>query len=409
MNAMERRNDDRIGCGPMTLALPAIVLILACGITEVKNETNLTPVLEELDFPNRTVCCVTGFEYPSDCDWVADRNPDESKCSLVVLVDAVPRLRVPVGDGYEVSRDYADHRFLGGGLYTYFCKDGVAVVRRNGAPLFRYEADEVLVDMFLKGGDLHILAHKTSGGGFSYRKNGELVLEKLTGETFGRFWEDGDRVCFSFRQPVTTSDEISSRYYVVYDSDVLHVPYDSDVFQIWDIMSHGGHPCSLVTSENDTRPYLLKGGQRKSIGIPKDASMLSGNLFSAENKVGVECTYLYSDGMCESGIWVEGSEYMRFETDRSISSLCYRDGSTYCVVNPDEDAGLIYSAGEFYTMPENYQCMGFQPAAVNQGELYVALSSRTGERPLIWHEGQVDTLRMNGYVCSVSFVEAEDD
>ena len=404
---MERRCDDRMGCGPMTLALPVIVLMLACGITEIKKETNQNPVQEELTFPIGKVCCITGFEYPSGYDWTADHDHKQTKCSLVVFVDAVPRLRVPVGDGYEVSRDHDDHRFLGGALYTYFCKDGVAVIRRNGSPLYRYEADEVLVDMCLKGKDLYTLSHKSSGGGFSYRKNGNLLLEKLSGETFGRFWEDGDSLCFSFAQPLATSDEIVSRHYVVYDSNVVHVPYESDVSQVWDIISQKGVPCSLVSSEETGLTYLLKGVQPKSVGIPKSASMLSGSLFSAEKKIGVECSYTYSDGACESGIWVEGSEYMRFETDRSISFLCYESGKIYCVVNPDEEQGLIYSAGDFHKIPENYQSVGYHPAAVHQGELYVALSSRTGGRPLVWCDGQVDTLKMNGYVCSISFVESE--
>lgn len=406
---MERRNDERIGCGPWMLALPVIVLMMACGITEITKETKQELSQDELTFPRRTVCCVTGFEYPSGYDWAEENNPTGVKCSLVVFVDAVPRLKVAVGDGYEVGRDHDSHRFMGGALYTYFCKDGVTVIKRNGRPLYRYEADEVMVDMFLKGADLHVLAHKASGGGFSYRKNGKLLLEKLSGDTFGKFWEDGDSLCFSFMQPVATSDAIVMRYYLAYESNVVHVPYGPDISNVWDLMSQKGMPCSLVTSSVDGKTFLRKGGESRSVGIPKSAEMLSGSLFSAEGRIGSECTYIYPDGTCESGIWVEGSEYMRFEIDRTIASVCCSGGKVYCVVNPDADAGLIYNAGDFYKMPEGYMCIGSHPASVHEGELYVALSSREGDGPLIWHDGQVDSLRMNGYISSISFVESEDD
>ena len=85
---MERRNDDRIGCGPMTLALPVIAIMLACGITEIKQDAGSEPVLDELEFPDRTVCCVTGIEYPSGYDWMEDEATDEIKRSLVVFADA---------------------------------------------------------------------------------------------------------------------------------------------------------------------------------------------------------------------------------------------------------------------------------------------------------------------------------
>ena len=408
---MERRNDDRIGCGPMTLALPVIAIMLACGITEIRQDAGSGPVLDELEFPDRAVCCVTGIEYPSGYDWMEDEATGKVKRSLVVFADAVPCLKVPVGDGYEVSGDSDMHRFLDGNLYTYYNKDSLAVVRKNGAPLFRYQADEVLLDMSFKGGDLHILSQRNPGG-FTYRINGAPVLEKLSGESFGRFWEDCGNVCFAYMQPVAVAGGLEKRYYIVCGSDVMHVPFDPDVSCVWDVISWGGAPCSLVSSAYDSRTYLQKEGKLISIDIPQSASMLSCQIFPADDKVGVECAYETVGGDWEGGIWIEGSEYLRFEADRPISYLSYKDGKVCCVLNPDgagEDeygeggSGLIYDGETLHQMPEGYFCTGTAPIAIHEGELYVALSSRLGERPVIWHGGQLDTLKMNGYVCSISF------
>ena len=402
---MERRNDDRIGCGPMTLALPVIAIMLACGITEIRKDAGSEPVLEDLGFSDRPVCVVTGIEYPSRYDWMEEASPDGVKRSLVVFADAVPCLKVPVGDGYEVSPDADMHRFLDGNLYTYYNKDSLTAVRKNGAPLFRYMADEVMLDMRVKDSDLHVLSRKLSGG-FTYRVNGELILEKLSGEAFGRLWEDRGSICFAYMQPVAEPAGLAERYYLAMDSNVFHVPFEQDVSRVWDMMSQDGVPCSLVSSSHDSGTYLLKAGKYTPINLPQSASMLSCQMFPADGKIGVECAYENAGGSWEGGIWIEGSEYLRFEADRPISYLHYKEGKVCCVLNPDageECGGLMYDGEALHQMPKGYFCTGTSPVAIHEGEMYVALSSRCGERPVIWHDGQMDTLRMNGYVCSISF------
>ena len=410
---MERRNDDRIGCGPMTLALPVIALILACGITEIKQDAGSEPVLDDLEFPDRPVCVVTGIEYPSGYDWIEEASPDGVNRSLVVFADAVPCLRVPVGDGYEVSPDADMHRFLDGNLYTYYNKDSLTAVRKNGAPLFRYQADEVMLDMCIRGSDLHILSHRRSGG-FAYRINGEVVLEKLSGETFGRFWEDRGSICFAYMQPVAETAGLDDRYYLAMDSNVLHIPFEQDVSKVWDIMSQDGVPCSLVSSSHDSRTYLSRAGKHIPIDLPQSAYMLSGQMFSADGKIGVECVYEHAGGNWEGGIWIEGSEYLRFEAGRPITYLSYKEEKVCCVLNPDgagdenaAGAGLIYDGEALHQMPEGYFCTGTHPVAIHEGEMYAALSSRLGDGPVIWHGGELDTLRMNGYLCSVCIEHIE--
>ena len=46
---------------------------------------------------------------------------------------------------------------------------------------------------------------------------------------------------------------------------------------------------------------------------------------------------------------------------------------------------------------------------VRDGSFYVAMSSKEGKQPVIWHDGQLDTLRFNGCVSSISFAEAGED
>ena len=395
-------------------------LLVSCGITEVRGwgdrdeEQSDEMLWAGEDFPSQTVCFVTGFEYPAGYDWMSDDGSTQARCSLVVFADAVPRLKVPVGDGYQVSADHDMHRFLNGSLYTYFSKDGAVVIKKNGRPLCRYDADETMVDMSVDGEDLYILAHKSSGAGFSFRRNGIPILEKLSGEVLGGFWYDGQKPCFAYLQPVATAVGLENRYYIVSGaSDPIHVPYGPDMGKVWDLRSQGGVPCSLVQRVSDGQTYIVKGGQSKVVTIPRQTEMLSCRMFQADGNIGVECAYLYPDGTCGGGIWVEGSEFLRFESGRLISYMSYLGGKAYCVMNSagstasNDSVGMIFDAGEIYRMPEGYMCIGYRPAAVHDGEFYVALSSREKEMPVIWHDGQYDALRMNGYVCSITFASGD--
>lgn len=399
------------GCGSMTLATAMVVIIVACGISEVGSPDQPAEKEQEgIGSAFRSVCCVSGFEYPSGYDWNKGvPEEDEVRCSLVVFADGVPGMSVPVGDGYEVSADPDMHRVIGGNLYTFHSKEGKTVMRRNGAPLFRYDGDEALVDMAVRDDGVYVLAHKRSGKGFTFRKDGKILLERFAGETFGRLWEDGDSLCFAFMQPVAMADGMDSRYYVAFDSSVVPVRIHDETVRVWDIMSEGGVPCVLASIGGLYRTVMDRGGEVKVMELPDLITMLSCSLFYADGGLGVECVYTYPDGLCESGILVEGSEYMRFETGCSIQALRYEGGRAHCILNPDDGEGMIFSAGELFRMPEGYYCEGDCALAVHEGELYVALSSKKGEPPLVWHGGQTDTLRLNGCVSSISFTEMNGD
>ena len=408
---MRRKCNDNCGCGQMVLAAGALALFVACGISEIADkraEAAADGYDEGLGSPFRPVCCVTGMSFPSGYDWSAEDASEPVNSSLIVFADGVPKMEIPVGDGYEVSRDPDMHRVVDGSLYTFYSKGGVCVMKRNGAPLFRYDGDEVLMDIRVRGEDVFTLNHKRSGGGHSLRKNGEVVIERMGGETYGRFWEDGKSLCYAFRQPVAVPQGLQERYYVVSDSEMVPLAYGQDICSVWDLMSSGGVPCSLVSSTSDGRVSLLRSGDRKRIDIPDSATVLSCRLFPADSLIGVECLYRYHDGRVESGIWIEGGEYMRFETGNTISYICYSEGKVYCVLNPEDGDGVIFDSGKVISMPEGYSCTGHRPLAVGKDALYVALSSKNGKNPVIWHDGQLDTLNMNGYICSVSFTGVQE-
>ena len=126
----------------------AVVMIAAvsCGLTEV-GEPVRRPGGEAWtgpgmnvgkDDPDRTICYVTLMSYSDGYDWRADREKGSVKCSLVVLANGLPMMKVPVGDEYETSSDPDMHRMIDGHLYTDYSTDSESVIKKDGRQLFRY-------------------------------------------------------------------------------------------------------------------------------------------------------------------------------------------------------------------------------------------------------------------------------
>ena len=194
------------------------------------------------------------------------------------------------------------HRVLEGHLYTMFCSDGHTSIRKDGKAFIRYEGEETLRAMITDEEDIHTLCVPRDGKGFTYRKNGELVMERRTGHAFERLHIDSDKMCFAFCQPVATS---------------------------------GGED------------------ERISIDLPPRSEMLSCRLFSSGNEICIEGLYADEKGNIFSGIWVEGQEYMIFETGQSIAGLC----SSVLVHRKSRNTsrGILYSSGNMITSQRRLQ------------------------------------------------------
>lgn len=201
------------------------------------------------------------------------------KCSLMVFADGIPMLKIPIGNGHETSADPDMHRVLKGHLYTMFCSDGHTSIRKDGKAFIRYEGEETLRAMITDEEDIHTLCVPRDGKGFTYRKNGELVMERRTGHAFERLHIDSDKMCFAFCQPVATSGGSVDRYYIVRDGRMSLVKFDEDVNGVWDMISHQGRTCALISSGPWKTTELIVEDERISIDLPPRSEMLSCRLF----------------------------------------------------------------------------------------------------------------------------------
>ena len=363
------------------------------------------PVISTGNDSSESVCYVTGIDYPSGWDWTDVENESKSvRCSLTVFADGVPMLRLPVGEGHEVSADHDMHEIIDGHLYTVFCSNGYTSIRRDGKAFLRYEGEETMRAMVVDEENIHTLNVPRDGKGFTYRKNGELVMDRRTGYAFERLHIDSGKMCFAFCQPVTTSEGQSERYYIVRDGRLSLVEINDDIASVWDIMSHQGKTCMLVSSGPWRTTELIIDEEKITVRLPYGAEMLSCRLFSSGQKVCIEGMYADENGNIYSGIWIEGQEYMLFETGQSIAGICSSDKDICCILNPDAEnpSGIIFSNGKTWDMPDGYHFRGNNPIVVADGDLHIGLTSINEEKPLVWKNGKTTVLKLNGPICNLS-------
>ena len=357
-----------------------------------------------MDTDSSAICYVTGIDYPTGYDWRNNETSENVRCSLVVFSDGVPMLKIPIGDGHEVSADPDRHRVIDGHLYTEYCHDGFTVIRKDGKAFMKYEGEESIRGLIVDGQNVYTLGIPRNGKGFTYRKNGESIVERRTGYAFERLIMDDGKICFAFCQPVSTSEGPEERFYMVRNGRTSLIDINDEVGRVWDIISCNGTTWTLTSSGPWNTVELTRDGLPIAVNLPAGAEMLSCRMFSSGEEICIEGEYSQGDSLKASGIWIMGDEYMRFETGQSISSSCSGNGDICCVLNPtaDNQEGIIFKNGHFYQMPEDFICTGNNPIAVHEGILHIGLTSLSDQRPILWQDGQTTRLKLNGPICTLS-------
>lgn len=390
--------------------LTGLAAVVSCDLTEVGvgNSTVdegiwIRPGTGSSDADHAPSCLMTAFDYPDGYDW-RSADAESVRCNLVLLEDGSPLMRIPVGSGYEISHDADRHRIIDGHLYTDYTSGDEIVIKKDGSVLFRYKSDERISDMVVENGNVYTLGIPASGEGFAYRKNGVTQLAKHSGYAFERLVKDVDEICFAYCSRVVTESEIRDEYYMVRDGVERQIPMPEGCDKVWDIAPHEGSTCVLASSVLKRTSYLITGDAVRRIDMPSSSEMLSCRFLTGGKSICVEGLYGTIDGRHVCALWMDADEYRRFDGGLSISAACADEAGINCVLNPTSETGggMIFRSGKAYAMPSGYSCMGVEPMAVLDGVLYVGLSSLKGDRPLVWKDGAVDTLDINGYICSAA-------
>ena len=151
----------------------------------------------------------TAVRYPDDYDWQRDTAYGSVPFELLLYRDFEPVLTLSSGANACFVPDPDRHHLLGGHLYTERMADGMTRIGRDGQELFRFNGREYLVGLLEEGDDLYTLSRPAKGRGFSYRKNGEILLNRTDGAPYGNLsdpsygptgalYRDDGKICFCF-------------------------------------------------------------------------------------------------------------------------------------------------------------------------------------------------------------------
>lgn len=396
-------------CVQVVFGLSAV----SCGVSEIgdfeKDETNgVWTAPSAGGTGSHSVVYVTAFDYPDDYDWVHNPEKGSVRCSLVVFADSKPQMKIPVGDAYHVSDDPDMHRVIDGHVYTDFATDAETFIKKDGKPLLSYEGRESVVDMIVCNDSLHTLGHRRNGGGFSYRINGRIVLERDSGYTFGSLGAYGNDVCFAFTEPIVSAQGRKECYYCFRNGKVSQTALREDIKKLWDIDFHKGEVYILVSLTGVNEPVLISEAGLTALPMPYGTTAVSGQIFSAGDSCGVEML-LSSESGVSSALWLHGRLYQSFDTGMSVYAILPSESGVSCVLNARSSSGtgLMFRLGEKIVMPSGFTCMGKYPVDMIDGILTVGLSSLSGERPVVWRDGRTEELDVNGYICNVSSISRD--
>lgn len=352
----------------------------------------------------RKVCYVTGLDYQDGYDWRPDTEKGTVKCSLVVFADGVPAMKVAVGDEYHVSPDPDMHRVIRGSLYTDFSTDEETIIKKDGKEIFRYPGREMILGMSVRDGDVYTLGQPRSGEGFSFRKNGEAVLERDSGRPFPLLQDSGGIISFAFCEVIETAEGGIERYFQYVEGEVRQIAVRDDVRKVWDAVMHEGQTCYLADMVGIDAPVIVDGSGMKAMDLSPGARLITCRLLPAGRSVVVEAICSNNGMSWFSGLWKDGSRHMLFYSGMTVNGICTSDDGICCILNSGRPTGggTIYRCGETFAIPQGYICMGSNPLAMADGILNIGLSSVNGGKPLIWKDGATQEIDINGCICTLT-------
>ena len=339
-----------------------------------------------------------GLDYPEGYDWRTDADKGEVKCSLVMFADGIPVLKVPVGDRYEVSSDNARHRLRSGCLYTDYTDGNTTVIRRDGQEVVRFDRAEEIVDIEIHNGRIHSLGNPRDGG-FVYRIDGEAVVERESGSLLSNLSICDDKVCFCFSRYTESSSGSVLNYYLSEDGKVSLVDTDEDVEEILDMGVYADGLYMLACVSGVKAPMLIKGESRRSVNYFSTLDIVSCTFMDTESMcVRVRSRHPDSDYMSDI-VWTADHGWKRFMRGGLITSLFNDDKGYHAVVYSSElQECAVFSRNHRHDLDVGCHAYGDNCLTMRDSMVYVGLTSRSGNDALLWRDGALDTLKINGPV-----------
>ena len=334
-------------------------------------------------------------------------------CNLILMRNGKRKLALPVRYDRRISQDMDMHRVVNGHLYTDFSMGNETIISLDGVPLFKYSGEEIILGFKVSGKDIYTLGKRRSGKGFSYRKNGKVLIEKQTGVVIGDYfncaypqgalYEDLGHLYFSYR-----ADDVSGQaHYYLVDNGVetpLEVPAGCD---IRDVRMSKGRICKLVSfHDQPSRLDALIADTSYSIQNIGGSILNAYFFFTSEDVMVLETVKLSEYGFAMMSLWDNKGRQALYLNHSSI----YADGNQICSVGLSEGRVFEYRLPD-KTIPVKDTCylMSSRCATYKHGHFYLALTPADGSlKPRLVIDDKCRSIDIaNGFITSVSVVPGD--
>ena len=418
----------RAFCGALSVVLSACMAAVACWTVEIERppdaedwgvgDTAGTPALPpEPEEVVKKDIYVTGVKYRDGYDWHADSDYGHALCTLFLMRGTERILSLPVGAEHLMSPDADMHRCFGGHLYTDFSTDHETVIKKDGVELFRYQAREMICGFHVEKGEVHTLGMARDGSGWTYRKNGVVVLGGDAGHLKTGFGTDGRVLWFAYAEygnAVLSQDEGAvakaggGRYFVVRNGVPEEIRLQRNVSSVDDLVLHGGEVSYVAclggagahaVFTGASSAFLELGGMSQT----KDCRFRCGE----DSPMQVSGLRYGVSGTACATVWTDCAVTFEYP-DAEICWCGVEDGQLNMVLKDISEAEprLVIvdgAAAVDYGREHEYSFLSEAGACADAGRLYVALYPKEqGTHPAMMYDGVFTEYDFNGYFTSVT-------
>jgi len=204
-----------------------------------------------------TIIYLSALSFPEDYDWARDSGVGNVKADILLFRNCEKVLSVPVGG--LVSPDADRHHVVSGHLITQFNKTGRLELGMDGGRLFSYAGEGELRGLLFWGTTIYSLV-ALSNGGFTLRKDNEVLISRNSGYIFGSLndqsypetgalYMDGSSLVFCYAE----LEDGSWRHFSYADGRAEEEPGPEDGSRAFDMKRHDGKSCIVKEIMNGYR------------------------------------------------------------------------------------------------------------------------------------------------------------
>lgn len=362
-----------------------------------------------------TVLLVCGAEYPHGYDWRRDTAYGRVSADMVLFRNG-ERILTIKGGSADGMTPYPDMHYLmdDGHLYSQGEKDGRTVIFRDGLECITYKGLETISGLAIVDGDLYTLGQKKDGGGFSYRKNGRLLLSRDYGHIVGQMnsnpfyrtgalYSDCGQLHFAYWR-----EEKKGQYgwTLVTDGVESSLRLSISPSRLFDLRVIGGEVYRLMSTPDTRACVLITGATEMSVSPAGASAKLCSLGMGGKRGVVVGGKYLARNGNWASFLWSEKTgvnTYLgnthHYIGDEDIYEVTFSYGGAFSVSESFHSGTLVRGTGTYFP--------GFRNGVQFGGQLHLAINPEAPDKPGYWSSGKWRELELHGYLNGIQVLLEE--